>query len=238
MTKRKSSKNELGEFESPEPTLVEVESAIVETRGERMILDADLAALYGVETKRLNEQVKRNADRFGDKYAFQLTKKEFDTLKSQSATSKSGRRGRRYPPWAFTEYGVVIGVERLSDLGGGIGGRLQLALNHVLDSVIDTKQKTTVREEAQNVISESIQHLKERLKKQGLENEETAASVTKLLAEAEKEKAIAAKTRAEAEKLEFATIVKKLRLLLEVQRAIEHEKVDDFLDVLREMGDD
>ena len=277
MAQRKSRKNDLQKPQ--EQSLLEVESAILEIRGERVILDADLAALYGVATKRLNEQVKRNADRFGDRYAFQLTKKEFDALRSQAATSKRGRGGRRYPPWAFTEYGVVMAatvldsdkavqaskfvvdvfvelkrrvakgtrtalvpvqpvegisaLERLSELGGGIGGRLQLALNHVLDSVIDTKQKTTVREEAQNVISESIQHLKDRLKKQGLENEEIAATVTKLLAEAEREKAMAAKTRAEAEKLEFATIVKKLRLLLEVQRAIEHEKVDDFLDVLR-----
>jgi hypothetical protein len=128
-------------------------------------------------------------------------------------------------------------LERLSGIGQGIGNRLQMALNHVLDSVIDTRQQSTVREEAQNLISESILHLKERLKRQGLENEEIAARVVKLLAEAEKDKAIAAKTRAESDKLEFATIVRKLRLLLEVQRAIEHDQMDDFLNVLKEMGD-
>jgi hypothetical protein len=134
--------------------------------------------------------------------------------------------------------GALSPLERLSNLGEGIGARLQMALTHVLDSVIDKQQQSTVREEAQQLISESIQHLKERLKKQGLENEEIAARVVKLLAEAEKEKAIAAKTRAESEKLEFATIVRKLRLLLEVQRAMEHDRVDDFLDVLKEMGQD
>lgn len=265
--------------------LTRIESIILELRGERVILDSDLADLYGVETKRLNEQVKRNAGRFGDKYAFRLTQQEFGALRSQSATSKTstGRGGRRYSPWAFTEYGVVmtatvldsdkaveasrfivdvfvdvkrrmtqgkvvppvsartdnttvLPLQRLSAFGQGIGARLQTALQHVLDSVIDTHHQTTIREEAENLISESIRNIKERLKKQGLENEELAAKVTKLLAEAEKEKAIAAKTRVETEALAFATIIRKLRLLLEAQRAIEHDCVDDFLGVLKELG--
>jgi len=207
MAEKNTSDSELSETASPDPE--QIESSIIEMRSERVILDSDLADVYGVTTKRLNQQVKRNAARFGEKYAFQLTNKEFANLRLQSATSSSGHGGRRTPPWAFTEYGVVI----------------------------DTRSQSTVREEAQTLISESIQHLKDRPKKQGLENEEIAARVVKLLAEAEKEKAIAAKTRAETEKLEFATIVRKLRLLLEVQRAIEHDRVDGFLDVLKEMGD-
>lgn len=206
MAEKNTSDSELSETASPDPE--QIESSIIEMRSERVILDSDLAEVYGVTTKRLNKQVKRNAARFGEKYAFQLTNKEFANLRLQSATSSSGHGGRRTPPWAFTEYGVVI----------------------------DTRKQSTVREEAQTLISESIQHLKDRPKKQGLENEEIAARVVKLLAEAEKEKAIAAKTRAETEKLEFATIVRKLRLLLEVQRAIEHDRVDGFLDVLKEMG--
>lgn len=258
-------------------------SSILELRGERVILDSDLADVYGVETKRLNEQVKRNAEKFGEKYVFRLSKEEHEALRSQSATSKTGRGGRRYPPWAFTEYGVVMAatvldsekaieaskfvvdvfvevkrkltasesktmvsagktdqsfspLERLGNIGEGIGSRLQTALVHVLDSVVDSQKQSTVREEAQTLISESLAHLKERLKKQGLENAEIEARVVKLLAEAEKEKAMAAKTRAESEKLEFATIVRKLRLLLEVQRAMEHDRIDDFLDVLKEMS--
>ena len=259
--------------------IAQVESAIVEIRNQRVILDSDLAALYGVETKRLNERVKRNTDRFGEKYVFRLSKEEFGALRSQSATSNEGRGGRRVPPWAFTEHGVVMAatvldseravqasgfivdvfvevnrraasellhtetpgvpsaLERLSSFGQGMTERLQAALDHVLDSVIDTRRQSTVREEAQNLISESIRHLKERLKKQGLENQEIEARVVKLLAEAEKEKAVAAKTRAEAEKLGFATIVRKLRLLIEVQWCLEHNRVDEFLDVLREMGE-
>ena len=262
--------------------LIRVESAIIEVRGQKVILDSDLAEIYGVETKRLNERVKRNAERFGDKYVFQLTPEEFAVLRSQFASSKEGRGGRRSAPRAFTEHGVVMAatildsekaiqasqfvidvfievknrvadlprglisgaggptavspLERLSGIGQGIGERLQTALNLVLDSVIDQKRQTTIREEAQGLISESIQHIKERLKKQGLENEEIAARIAKLLAEAEREKAIAAKTRAETEHIEFATIVKKLRLLLEVQRAMEHDRVDDFLHVLKEMS--
>lgn len=119
----------------------------------------------------------------------------------------------------------------------GVGPRLQAALNHVLDTVVDTGSGTTAREEAQTLISESIQHLKERLKKQGLENEEIFARVAKLLAEAEKEKSIAAKNRAQADALEFATIMRKLRMPLEVQKAMAEEGLDGFLDVLKQLGE-
>jgi hypothetical protein len=80
---------------------------ILVLRGNRVILDSDLASLYEVPTGRLNEQVKRNADRFPEKFAFQLTKKEFDSLRSQIAISK-GREGRRYSPYVFTEHGVLM----------------------------------------------------------------------------------------------------------------------------------
>jgi hypothetical protein len=72
------------------------------------LLDVHLAALYGVTTKRLNEQVKRNRSRFPDDFTFQLTPDEVDTLRSQIATSKSGRGGRRYAPYVFTEQGVAM----------------------------------------------------------------------------------------------------------------------------------
>jgi len=75
-------------------------------RGRNVMLDQDLAELYDVETKRLNEQVKRNLNRFPDDFMFQLNKEEFDDLKSQFATSSWG--GRRTIPFAFTEYGVLM----------------------------------------------------------------------------------------------------------------------------------
>jgi len=79
---------------------------IVHIRGQRVLLDADLAELYEVATKRLNEQVKRNADRFPADFMFQLTPDEFTDLKSQFATSSWG--GRRKLPFAFTEHGATM----------------------------------------------------------------------------------------------------------------------------------
>jgi len=76
-------------------------------RGEKVMLDADLAKLCGVTTKRLNEQLRRNRERFPEDFAFQLTGDEADVLKSQIATSSS-HGGRRYLPYAFTEQGVAM----------------------------------------------------------------------------------------------------------------------------------
>ena len=72
------------------------------------MLDSDLAKLYGVPTKRLNEAVKRNITRFPAHYMFQLSKVEFENLKSQFATSTKGHGGRRYMPYVFTEQGVAM----------------------------------------------------------------------------------------------------------------------------------
>lgn len=77
-------------------------------RGVKVMLDADLAELYGVETKRLNEQVKRNSARFPQDFMFQLNLPEFENLKSQIATSNEGRGGRRNSPYVFTEHGVAM----------------------------------------------------------------------------------------------------------------------------------
>ena len=76
-------------------------------RGEKVILDSDLAKLYGVETRRLNEQVRRNIEKFQEDFMFQLTKEEFEYLKSQIATSSSGWGGRRKLPLVFTEHGAL-----------------------------------------------------------------------------------------------------------------------------------
>lgn len=88
------------------PVENKVESLIRVIRGQQVMLDRDLAELYGVETKRLNEQVKRNIERFPEDFMFQLTSNEFDNLKSQFATSSWG--GVRKLPYAFTEQGVAM----------------------------------------------------------------------------------------------------------------------------------
>ena len=96
--------------ERPAPTVpVErIERSIHLVRGQKVILAADLAALYGVVTWRLNEQVKRNLDRFPADFVFQLTPEEDRALTSQFARSKSGRGGRRTLPFAFTEHGAIM----------------------------------------------------------------------------------------------------------------------------------
>ena len=81
--------------------------SIMVIRHEKVILDSNLAQLYGVETKRLNEQVRRNLDKFPADFIFQLTKEEFEDLKSQIATSSSGWGGRRKLPMVFTEHGAL-----------------------------------------------------------------------------------------------------------------------------------
>ena len=122
--------------------LQKIAPLIHEIRGERVILDADLARIYGVTTKRLNEQAKRNADRFPEDFAFELSKEEWETLRSQNATSNyaslanrsqnatlksptgsnlrsqivtsKGRGGRRYLPHAFTQHGAIMAANVLN----------------------------------------------------------------------------------------------------------------------------
>ena len=85
-----------------------IERRIYLIRGHKVMLDVDLAGLYQVPTKRLNEQVRRNLKRFPEDFMFQLMNAEAEALRSQIATSKPGRGGRRYLPYAFTERGVAM----------------------------------------------------------------------------------------------------------------------------------
>jgi hypothetical protein len=85
-----------------------IQQKIYLIRGHKVMLDRDLAAVYGVQTFRLNEAVKRNIGRFPTDFMFQLTKEESEALISQTAISKTGRGGRRTLPYAFTEQGVAM----------------------------------------------------------------------------------------------------------------------------------
>jgi hypothetical protein len=85
-----------------------VEQKILLLRGERVMLDADLAALYGVETRALTQAVKRNRERFPGDFMFQLRAEEAVQLRSQTVISNPSRGGRRYAPYAFTEHGVTM----------------------------------------------------------------------------------------------------------------------------------
>ncbi len=86
--------------------LTNISSAIYLIRGQRVMLDQDLANLYGVETKRLKEQVRRNIERFPEDFMFELSKSESENLRSQFATSSWG--GVRYSPMVFTEHGILM----------------------------------------------------------------------------------------------------------------------------------
>jgi len=124
----------------------------------------------------------------------------------------------------------------LSTVGGGLVPKLTEALAAVLDSVVDHNRRTTVREEAQDLLSRSIEHLKDRLSRAGLENEALAARATKLLAEAEASKATAARTQAEAGEIELRLLARKLQLVIEAERAMTGGDLDRFIGVLERLG--
>lgn len=86
----------------------EIEGRIYIIRGQRVMLDSELAKLYGVTTKALNQSMRRNSERFPEDFAFQLTTQEFTNLRSQIVTAKAAHGKRRYPPWVFTEHGVAM----------------------------------------------------------------------------------------------------------------------------------
>jgi hypothetical protein len=91
-----------------------IESRILSLRGHKVMIDADLAEIYGVPTKRLNEQVKRNIERFPVDFMFQLNEEEAENLRSQFATSSASHGGRRTRPYAFTEHGAIMAANVLN----------------------------------------------------------------------------------------------------------------------------
>ncbi len=119
-------------------------------RKRRVILDSDLASLYGVPTKRLNEQVKRNLERFPNDFMFQLTEIEMQSLRSQIATSNESRGGRRTLPYAFTEHGTLMAANILSSTTAIAASievvRTFVQLRQGIDTHQDLKQKIEVLE--------------------------------------------------------------------------------------------
>jgi len=143
-----------------------IQNRIYELRGERVMLDRDLAALYETETKRLTEAVKRNIKRFPKDFMFQLTKDEFESLKyqietleikdnplrPQIATSK-GRGGTRYLPYAFTEQGVAM-------LSGILNSDKAINMNIAIMRAFVEIRKIIYR---QNDLKEQMKEIKDRL---------------------------------------------------------------------------
>jgi len=148
-----------------------IEQKIYLIRGQKVMLDADLAGLYAVETKVFNQAVRRNLDRFPDDFMFQLTKEEADSLRSQIVTSKTSRGGRRYLPYAFTEHGVsmlsaVLNSERAVQMSILII-RAFVKLREILATHKDLAARMEKLEEAQkrhasviNILAQEIAGLK------------------------------------------------------------------------------
>jgi hypothetical protein len=125
--------------------LEQLQKLIYEIRGQKVMLDSDLASLYGVELKVMNQAVKRNIGRFPSDFMFQLTNDEWNCLRSQIVTSKSNRGGRRYAPYVFTEQGVsmlssVINSERAIEVNINIM-RTFVKLRHYVISKSDTNEQ-------------------------------------------------------------------------------------------------
>lgn len=253
-----------------------------QVRGQPVVLAPDLARLFGVKTERLNEQVKRNADKFGQDFAFQLAAEERDVLTSQNAMSKPARGGRRALPWVFTEHGVVMAATVLrsaqaiaasrfivqvfvearrnqfaADSGRnspsvidaaallpGVGalpsGALQKGetlIDRALATIVNPRAGTTLADEGQAIIDEGFGFVKSWLKKPGAGNDRLAAEVAKLIAEHDAIRGETPAASAEARMKQLAATARELRFVLAAERARETGDVQEFMAVLRELGD-
>ena len=138
--------------------LAQIQKLIYEIRGYKVMLDSDLAALYEVETKVLNQAVKRNIERFPENFMFQLTKEEFTVLRSQFVTSPKGG-GRQYFPYVFTEQGVAM-------LSGILKSKKAIAVNvQIMRAFVCLRQWAIENKELSKRLSELehyfIEHCKD-----------------------------------------------------------------------------
>jgi hypothetical protein len=155
--------------------VVAVERSIHVLRGHRVLLDEDLALLYGVETKRLNEAVKRNMARFPEDFAFRLTDDEAGNLKSQSATSSSHGGRRRSVPMAFTEQGVAM-------LSSVLGSPRAIAVNiEIMRAFVKMRQAIAVNAE----LAKRLAVVEAKLDQHRAEFGKAAGETSKTLAEHE-----------------------------------------------------
>jgi phage regulator Rha-like protein len=149
----------------PQAAIIPVEriaSRIYLIRGEKVILDSDLAELYGVETGALVRAVKRNSNRFPEDFSFQLSGQEFENLRCQTGTSNR-RGGRRYPPYAFTKQGVamlssVLRSDRAAEVNVAIM-RTFVRLREILATHRDLARKVEEHDRQIAVLFDSLQKL-------------------------------------------------------------------------------
>ncbi|MCX6150953.1 MAG: ORF6N domain-containing protein [Ignavibacteriales bacterium] len=137
--------------------LINIDTIIFNLREEKVILDFDLAKIYGIPTYRLNEAVKRNRERFPEDFLFQLTKDEYNSLKSQIAMSKTGRGGRRTFPYAFTEHGTIMAANVLNSHRA-----IQMSL-FIVRAFIKMRQTFSASKVLSNKLEELEKNLTDRL---------------------------------------------------------------------------
>jgi hypothetical protein len=151
----------------------DIQSLVRVVRGQRVLLDSDLARLYGVTTAALNQAVQRNAERFPQDFAYQLTQQEFTALISQIVISKPGRGGHRKLPWVFTEHGVAMLSSVLrSPLAAKVNieimrafvrlRRLMATPGELVEQLTRLAETVQLHDEQINAISEVLQQMMER----------------------------------------------------------------------------
>lgn len=153
-----------------------IQNKIYEIRGQKVMLDFDLAELYGSETKRLKEAVRRNLKRFPCDFMFELTKEEFESLRSQIASSNK-RGGTRYMPFAFTEQGVAM-------LSSVLNSEAAIEINiSIMRAFVTVRQYLS----SVNSATKEIEELKQRMKMLEEGNEDTIAAINDLSEDTRKE---------------------------------------------------
>jgi len=259
------------------PIVRAIGSDIFEVRGQRVMLDTRVAEAFGTETKRINEAVARNSDKFDEAHTFLLSPAEHEALRSHIATSNTGRGGARYQPHAFTIKGVarlatvlntkealratdliidtfLVVYDQISQGRSRIAipepsqyrsspesrkaiqkfrTRLVKALTALLDTVVDVQSKRTVRDVGQDLGSEALGHIQERLRSRGLQNAKLEADVSLLLAQAEQTLAATRKTHAEADSIDIQNLERRIdvvKKLIEMSKDLEPAEFVELLD--------
>ena len=155
--------------------LTQIQNLIYEIRGTKVMLDSDLAKLYGVETFNLNKAVKRNLHRFPNDFMFQLTKEEYDALIFQIGISKKGRGGRRILPYVFTEQGVAM-------LSTVLNSEQAIAINiQIMRTFVQIKKFALEHKELNRRITDLEQLFIQHCKDNKLDNQELMEAINLLM---------------------------------------------------------
>ena len=152
-----------------------IQDKIYEIRGQKVMLDFDLAELYGTETKYLKRSVKNNLKRFPSDFMFELTKEEFDSLRCRNCTSNQ-RGGNRYMPFAFTELGVAM-------LSSVLNSKTAIEINRNIMRVFVAIRNYTLQATTSSI---EIKELQERIKSLEMANEETLCAINDLSEDTQK----------------------------------------------------